>query len=552
MTVIVSDYAHRGRGPERRLTGGATGALLLGMSVLAHRLSFDERVDAPSLEVLELDGYERIGEPYRFTLVVRTKAAASQGSCDAWLGERVSLELAWSAQGGARDRRTLRAVVDAVEDAMEVLADGSRTFTLVLRPRFAGLDRFVTQDIFSGASIPAVIRTKLEIAQIPDSGYALRLADEAVYLQHDGAPGDLAQGRLVVQYKESDLAFVSRLAEQAGLSYFFEEGDDDDRVVFTDYDGGFARRESTLPFGGDGERPGVASLKRRLSSTKSQFFAYDYNYRTPHLDFQRNGELLFDVLGGEASLDVPTDGALLEYAPNVKTPAEAAWLARVRAEEEEARRERFSMRCLDPTVFAGQRVRVSGHPELDEETELLVVAVRHRYVAPSHAQGEVARAHHHAELDAVRTGKQGADGRPLQFRSERRTPRPRISGVVTGIVQSVAPDQAEGRQHIDAEGRYLVKLHFDQGMKTMPRVRMAQPSAGGGYGQHFPLRPGAEVVVAFLDGDPDRPVILGAVPNPTQRSPVTVPNEREPPEVNRIKTISGVVFEIGDGLRRDT
>jgi type VI secretion system secreted protein VgrG len=78
-------------------------------------------------------------------------------------------------------------------------------------------------------------------------------------------------------------------------------------------------------------------------------------------------------------------------------------------------------------------------------------------------------------------------------------------------------------------------------------MRMAQPHAGEGYGQHFPLRPGAEVLVGFLCGDPDRPVILGAVPNPIQASPVIASKDSEPLDVNRIKTRSGVIIEISDG-----
>ena len=219
----------------------------------------------------------------------------------------------------------------------------------------------------------------------------------------------------------------------------------------------------------------------------------------------------------------------------------------------------FELTVSDPTLAAGHRFSISGHAEFAEDAEFVVVSLVHRYRADSSflqrgprrgakPSAEPEEPPYHAALTAVRANKTSARGVVMAYRPPRKTPKPRISGVVTGIVQSALPGQAESRQHIDREGRYLVKLHFDQGPKTMPRLRMAQPSAGAGYGQHFPLRPGAEVLIAFLDGDPDRPVIVGALPNPLQRSPVTTPRDLEPPEVNRIRTQSGVVFEIGDGL----
>ncbi|MBK8937409.1 MAG: hypothetical protein IPM79_07125 [Polyangiaceae bacterium] len=71
---------------------------------------------------------------------------------------------------------------------------------------------------------------------------------------------------------------------------------------------------------------------------------------------------------------------------------------------------------------------------------------------------------------------------------------------------------------------------------------MAQPHAGPDYGMHFPLKPGVEVLLAFIDGDPDRPIIVGAVPNPVTPSPV----DQRSNTLNRIKSASGVIIEIGD------
>jgi len=73
---------------------------------------------------------------------------------------------------------------------------------------------------------------------------------------------------------------------------------------------------------------------------------------------------------------------------------------------------------------------------------------------------------------------------------------------------------------------------------------MAQPHVGENYGTHFPLKPGVEVVIAFIDGDPDRPIIVGAVPNPIMRSPV----DASEPTVHRIRTGSGITIDMMDAF----
>ena len=81
---------------------------------------------------------------------------------------------------------------------------------------------------------------------------------------------------------------------------------------------------------------------------------------------------------------------------------------------------------------------------------------------------------------------------------------------------------------IDEQGRYKLKLPFDRseskGGKASRWVRMAQPYAGSDYGMHFPLHKDIEVLLTFIDGDPDRPIIAGSVPNPETGSPVTAQN----------------------------
>ncbi len=126
------------------------------------------------------------------------------------------------------------------------------------------------------------------------------------------------------------------------------------------------------------------------------------------------------------------------------------------------------------------------------------------------------------------------------------TPRPRIAGLIPAIVDAGAVGGTPKYAQLDAEGRYSVRFLFDttpSGERAASRpVRMLQNHAREGYGTHFPLKPGIEVAIGFIDGDPDRPLIVGAVPNPIKPSPVT----NENPGVHRIKTSTGITVDMAE------
>jgi len=114
----------------------------------------------------------------------------------------------------------------------------------------------------------------------------------------------------------------------------------------------------------------------------------------------------------------------------------------------------------------------------------------------------------------------------VQFRPERKTERPRIAGAITARIDAAGSGQYA---ELDEHGRYKVVLPFDlsgrKDGKASAWVRMAQPYAGSDHGMHFPLHKGTEVLLTFIDGDPDRPIIASAVPNPETPSPVKDSNQ---------------------------
>ncbi|MHB9028772.1 MAG: type VI secretion system Vgr family protein, partial [Candidatus Latescibacterota bacterium] len=115
----------------------------------------------------------------------------------------------------------------------------------------------------------------------------------------------------------------------------------------------------------------------------------------------------------------------------------------------------------------------------------------------------------------------------IQYRPERTAEKPRMAGTLHARVDA---EGSGNYAELDDQGRYKVRLPFDTDTahgagKASHFIRMAQPYSGADYGLHFPLHKGSEVLLTFVDGDPDRPIIAGAVPNPETASPVTSENQ---------------------------
>ncbi|MEI7639287.1 MAG: type VI secretion system tip protein VgrG, partial [Syntrophus sp. (in: bacteria)] len=131
----------------------------------------------------------------------------------------------------------------------------------------------------------------------------------------------------------------------------------------------------------------------------------------------------------------------------------------------------------------------------------------------------------------------------VQFRPEAKAEKPKISGTISGMIDAAGSGQYA---ELDPQGRYKIVFPFDlsgrSGGKASNWVRMAQPYVGSDHGMHFPLHKGTEVLITFIDGDPDRPIISGAVPNPETPSRVSGDNQSK----SRLVSASGNEFHMED------
>jgi type VI secretion system secreted protein VgrG len=377
--------------------------------------------------------------------------------------------------------------------------------------------------IFTDASIPEIIQAVLDEEGIPE--VELRLVETYAKREHVG------------QYKESNLAFVSRLMEREGIFYFFDHEGDREKLVIADSNSAFGPSRM-IPVGylprheGDaeiGESFFELSMKKTALPRRVQLT--DWNYLTPAV-----------ALDSERDVAETSMGAVVHHGDHVLDPDETTRRTRIRSEELAVHGTTFRGSGPVTMLLTGSTFLVDGHPRAQMNGELVATVIEHigaRIEAIDEVAWRVLKLprdiSYRATVTAIRSD--------VPFRAPRLTPRPRVQGLVDGTVDGAATSTYA---QIDDHGRYKVRLEFDEGDpidgSNSTWIRMLQPHGGSAEGFHFPLRKQTEVHVAFAYGDPDRPIIVGVAPNPEKPSVVTASNHT----TNVIHTGGGNRVEIED------
>lgn len=439
-------------------------------------------------------GQEAISKPYRFELFI---TVSDGDALDAVLGTRVTLTFQQPPS------YPLHGIIADVEILHE--EPGQALSRLAVAPRWFELSLSLHSRVFTNETIPAVIEHVLRTAGLTDEDYELRLS------------GDYGEEHHVCQYKESDLAFLSRWMEREGMLYYFEHGDAQEKLVITD-----GQPSDSLSDGPVLYRPGssgdssashaLGTFRSARASRPAEVVLTDYDYENPSLEVK-----------GSARAYERGHAVVRLHGERFFTPAEGQRLATLRAEELLASQARHRGHGRVFHLRPGYRFDLEGHAVSSINGAYLCTELRHcgNLRARSPEVRELTGLDHDTEYDVDVVGIDTA----VQFRPERSTPQPRIHGLERATVDGPADsDYAQ----IDDQGRYHVVLHFDESGLTdgnaSTAVRMMQPHAGSPEGMHFPLRKGTEVLVGFLGGDPDRPFIAGAIPNAHNPSAVATSN----------------------------
>ncbi len=306
----------------------------------------------------------------------------------------------------------------------------------------------------------------------------------------------------VAQYGETDWAMLRRKAADEGITLWMAH-DATGRVTLVDDIGRVGlRAPESIPFRPRSElTPAHAHVLDAMFESQlapAATHVRDYDYERPGLELDGRA-LDADAFTTEPGLET---FAFAVGKFDEQDPASA--LAVTRLEEGRTERQRATFKTSLP-VAPGTVFTLTDHPRADANVEWLVVAATTRST------------HHTAEHEAV------AIPAFHRYRPRRKLP-PRIIGMQTAVV--VGPDTEE--IDVDAAGRVCVRFRWDRRDKateTTRRVRVSQGWAGPGYGFVCLPRIGDEVIVDFLDGDPDQPIIVGRVHNGIHPTPQKLPEQ---------------------------
>ena len=309
-----------------------------------------------------------------------------------------------------------------------------------------------------------------------------------------------------VQYRETHLDFVSRLMEEEGIHYFFDHTKEKHVLVLSDDNASSkpAPGAETILFASDEEHLEnvVSQFEREHSVHPGRVTLWDYDYLQPTVKLTAS-------LGEHAE-------EVYDF-PGRYTEADAGdRLARLQLEAEEAERQVVRGVGNAAGLTPGYHFTLKHHYRRDANGKYLVTQVQHSASSGSfRAWDESAAVDYRVEFRAI--------PHDTPYRAPRRTPRPVMWGSQTALV--VGPKGEE--VHTDNHGRIKVQFYWDRDGKRDEKsscwVRVSTPWGGKGYGSVSIPRIGNEVVIAFEEGDPDRPLVIGSVYNADQAPPFSLP-----------------------------
>jgi type VI secretion system secreted protein VgrG len=320
-----------------------------------------------------------------------------------------------------------------------------------------------------------------------------------------------------VQYAETDFAFISRLSEEEGWFYFFRHENGRHTLVIADNNDAFAAMPgaATIPYTGGqggGRETGQILYCELVQQTATGIFASsDYAYLTPASTLLSKAQA------------VPGERAVYEYPGRYQTSAAGTALANRRMDELRAGVRRLVGESDCRALTPGYRFALSGH-EADEANIAWVIS----------------SVTHEATHDGYRNRFEAFPA-DTPYRPPRATHRP-VMHTQTATVVGKAGEELWTDQY----GRVKIQFHWDRAGRKDENsscwVRVSQPWASKGFGAQFLPRVGDEVVVAFVDGDPDRPLVTGSVYNGVNQPPYTLPDNQTQSGIKSSSSKGGTGF----------
>ena len=339
-------------------------------------------------------------------------------------------------------------------------------------------------------------------------------ADHSMAVFDDGLTGTYVKREYCVQYRETDFNFVSRLMEEEGIYYYFEHGDGKHTLKLVDSDSGHKKLEGKASIAyhlpgrslhGDEEYIQIFRQDQRIQPGLVATRSYDF--AKPKADL---GVKAQNIQKHESA-----DYEWYDFEGDYIQTDNGDHLAQVRVEELHSEFELAEVECNVREIAVGRLFGFTNAPRKDQEKDYLIVSAEWDLQNNTYETVTQEDAIYHCTMKVLQSKQ--------QFRPARITPRPTMGGPQTAVV--VGPGGEE--IYTDKYGRVKVQFHWDRyGKKDQNSscwIRVSNPWAGANWGGMAVPRMGQEVVVDFLEGDPDQPIIIGRVYNADQMPPYALP-----------------------------
>lgn len=453
---------------------------------------------ADDLQVLSFKGDEAISTPYAFELVL----VSPRADLDLVALLHAPAFLAYADGGGG------------VHGLIYAIAQGQTrqrltVYTLTLVPQLAYLEHRTNQRMFQQLTVEQIIARLLEEHGILSNAYAFNL--HGTYPVRD----------YCVQYHETDLHFIQRLCEEEGIHYHFRHSAQGHQLVFGDGQSAFAKLDHPVPYQGESglvaEAPVVSYFEVGINTRSTRSTLRDYTFETASREIEASY--------GPDTRRVERDLEDYRYPGHFSLEQRGQLLSQRALERQRADRCLANGESDDCGFISGHFMTLSEHPHGDWNAMWLLTEIHHQGRQPQVLE-ETGTDLDDKPTDGFTQGYRNdfaATPWDVFYRPPLKHLKPQVLGLLTARVAGPVNDEV----HCDQYGRVKVQFHWDREGRNNDAsscwLRVASTWAGDSHGAVSVPRVGMEVLVAFLEGDPDQPVISGCLVNSLNPPPYPLP-----------------------------
>jgi type VI secretion system secreted protein VgrG len=443
-----------------------------------------------------LTGQESLGRPFVYHLVLLSENG--QIGINDLLGKAMTVELPTINHG----QRFFHGFV--TNFAQAGMLGRFHHYLATLRPWLWFLTRTSDCRIFQNMTAPDIIKQVFQ-----DRGFSD---------YQESLSGTYREREYCVQYRETDFNFVSRLMEEEGIYYYFRHETSKHTLVLSDSASshGPAPGYAEIPFypeEGHTARPDqIHSWKIAQEVQTCKYALRDFDYLNPQSNLECKAT--------ETRQHAHANMEVYDYPGLYAEASHGDTYVKTRLQELQASHVTVEAIGGPRGLSSGNLFTLTDHPRSDQNREHLVVSASYELFSPEYegSDMEVVGSGFQMRLTAIASN--------IPYRPPRWTPKPFVQGIQTAMVVGKAGEEIWTEEH----GRVKVQFHWDRlGQKDENSscwIRVASTWAGNAWGAIQLPRIGQEVIVDFLEGDPDRPLITGRVYNADNKPPYTLPDNK--------------------------